>query len=73
MFQVRRCMTTTQIVQMTFFLGYKPGIARGSGLQKAGAVVNLGSCYFIGIPAAIIFAFVLHIGVKVTKINVKTN
>ncbi|XP_024641533.1 protein DETOXIFICATION 16 isoform X2 [Medicago truncatula] len=40
------------------------GIARGSGLQKAGAVVNLGSCYLVGIPAAIIFAFVLHIGVK---------
>jgi len=43
------------------------GIARGSGWQKAGAVVYLGSCYLVGIPAAIIFAFVLHTGVKVIK------
>jgi len=67
MFQIRWCMTTTQLVETILFLGYNPGIARGSGLQKAGAVVNLGSCYFVGIPAAIIFAFVLHIGVKVIK------
>ncbi|XP_024641586.1 protein DETOXIFICATION 16 isoform X2 [Medicago truncatula] len=40
------------------------GIARGSGWQKAGAIVYLGSCYLVGIPAAIIFAFVLHTGVK---------
>jgi len=43
------------------------GIARGSGWQKAGAFVYLGSCYLVGIPAAIVFAFVLHTGVKVIK------
>ncbi|XP_057952746.1 protein DETOXIFICATION 16-like [Malania oleifera] len=38
------------------------GIARGSGWQKIGAVINLGSYYIVGIPAAIVLAFVLHIG-----------
>ncbi|PWA88040.1 multi antimicrobial extrusion protein [Artemisia annua] len=37
---------------------------RGSGRQKIGAIVNLGSYYLIGIPLAVIFAFVFHIGGK---------
>ncbi|RHN52702.1 putative multi antimicrobial extrusion protein [Medicago truncatula] len=40
------------------------GTARGCGWQKIGAFVNLGSYYLIGIPAAVVFAFVLHIGGK---------
>ncbi|KAK7380070.1 hypothetical protein VNO78_32447 [Psophocarpus tetragonolobus] len=40
------------------------GIARGCGWQKIGAYVNLGSYYLVGIPTAVVFAFVLHIGVK---------
>ncbi|KAK7291389.1 hypothetical protein RIF29_06490 [Crotalaria pallida] len=40
------------------------GTARGCGWQKIGAFVNLGSYYLVGIPAAIVFAFVLHIGGK---------
>ncbi|KAK7271209.1 hypothetical protein RJT34_26917 [Clitoria ternatea] len=40
------------------------GTARGCGWQKIGAFVNLGSYYLVGIPSAIVFAFVLHIGGK---------
>ncbi|KAI4350978.1 hypothetical protein L6164_005378 [Bauhinia variegata] len=36
------------------------GIARGSGWQKIGAWVNLGSFYLAGVPSAIVLAFVLH-------------
>ncbi|GMN46325.1 hypothetical protein TIFTF001_015499 [Ficus carica] len=40
------------------------GNARGCGWQKIGAFVNLGSYYIVGIPSAIVFAFVFHIGGK---------
>ncbi|XP_061343667.1 protein DETOXIFICATION 16-like isoform X1 [Gastrolobium bilobum] len=40
------------------------GTARGCGWQKIGAFVNLGSYYLVGIPSAIVLAFVLHIGGK---------
>ncbi|CAJ1952037.1 unnamed protein product [Sphenostylis stenocarpa] len=40
------------------------GTARGCGWQKIGAFVNLGSYYLVGIPLAIVFAFVMHIGGK---------
>nr|KYP65523.1 Protein TRANSPARENT TESTA 12 [Cajanus cajan] len=36
------------------------GIARGCGWQKLGAIVNLGSFYFIGAPFSVVTAFVLH-------------
>lgn len=42
------------------------GIARGCGWQKIGAFVNLGSYYIVGIPSALLFAFVLHVGGKVS-------
>ncbi|KAJ4713474.1 Protein DETOXIFICATION [Melia azedarach] len=38
------------------------GTARGCGWQKIGAYVNLGSYYLVGIPCAILLAFVLHVG-----------
>nr|XP_043619652.1 protein DETOXIFICATION 17-like [Erigeron canadensis] len=40
------------------------GAVRGSGRQKIGAIVNLGSYYLIGIPLAVLFAFVFHMGGK---------
>ncbi|KAF7819934.1 protein DETOXIFICATION 16-like isoform X1 [Senna tora] len=40
------------------------GTARGCGRQKTGAFVNLGSYYIIGIPSAMLFTFVWHIGGK---------
>ncbi|PWA37017.1 multi antimicrobial extrusion protein [Artemisia annua] len=40
------------------------GAVRGSGRQKIGAVANLGAYYIIGIPLAILFAFVFHMGGK---------
>ncbi|OMO51516.1 Multi antimicrobial extrusion protein [Corchorus olitorius] len=38
------------------------GTARGCGWQKIGAYVNLGSYYLVGIPCAVLFAFVLNAG-----------
>ncbi|CAI9113484.1 OLC1v1014095C1 [Oldenlandia corymbosa var. corymbosa] len=38
------------------------GTVRGCGWQKIGAYINLGSYYIVGIPVAILLAFVLHIG-----------
>ncbi|PSR84702.1 Protein DETOXIFICATION like [Actinidia chinensis var. chinensis] len=38
------------------------GSVRGCGRQKAGAFINLGSYYLVGIPCALLFAFVLHMG-----------
>ncbi|KAK9278060.1 hypothetical protein L1049_027618 [Liquidambar formosana] len=40
------------------------GIARGCGWQKIGAFVNLGSYYLVGLPSAVLLAFVFHIGGK---------
>ncbi|KAI3986426.1 hypothetical protein MKX01_037708 [Papaver californicum] len=40
------------------------GTARGCGWQKIGAYVNLGSYYIVGIPCAVLLAFVLHVGGK---------
>ncbi|CAJ1952042.1 unnamed protein product [Sphenostylis stenocarpa] len=37
------------------------GIVRGCGWQKLGAFSNLGSYYLVGLPFAIVLAFVLHV------------
>jgi len=50
---------------MSHFIGGKQGIARGSGWQKIGAIVNLGSFYFVGVPSAVVLGFVLHMKGKV--------
>eukprot|EP00253_Pinus_taeda_P010400 PITA_10400 len=42
------------------------GIVRGCGWQKLGAYANLGAYYVVGIPIAVILAFVLHIGGRVS-------
>jgi len=42
--------------------GVLSGIARGCGWQKLGAYANLGAYYVVGIPIAVILAFVLHFG-----------
>ncbi|VAI94034.1 unnamed protein product [Triticum turgidum subsp. durum] len=38
------------------------GIVRGCGFQKIGSYVNLSAYYLVGIPAALCFAFVCHLG-----------
>ncbi|KAM3215459.1 hypothetical protein ACQJBY_067465 [Aegilops geniculata] len=38
------------------------GIVRGCGLQSIGSYVNLSAYYLVGIPAALCFAFVYHLG-----------
>ncbi|MBA0559306.1 hypothetical protein Golob_016273 [Gossypium lobatum] len=40
------------------------GNARGCGWQKIGAYINLGSYYIVGIPCAVLLAFVLNVGGK---------
>lgn len=37
------------------------GVARGSGWQHIGAYVNLGAYYLVGIPAALLLGFALHL------------
>lgn len=49
------------------------GAVRGFGWQKIGAIVNLGSYYLVGIPSAVLMAFVLHIGGKVTILLSQVN
>ncbi|XP_047049730.1 protein DETOXIFICATION 16-like isoform X2 [Lolium rigidum] len=39
------------------------GIVRGCGRQKIGALVNFVAYYLLGIPAALVFTFVCHLGV----------
>ncbi|KAK8627821.1 hypothetical protein V6N13_135421 [Hibiscus sabdariffa] len=39
-----------------------PGNARGCGWQNIGAYINLGSYYIVGIPCAVLLAFVLNVG-----------
>ncbi|GMJ13493.1 hypothetical protein like AT5G52450 [Hibiscus trionum] len=38
------------------------GNARGCGWQNIGAYINLGSYYIVGIPCAVLLAFVLNVG-----------
>ncbi|KAL1819384.1 hypothetical protein ACET3Z_014253 [Daucus carota] len=38
------------------------GVVRGCGFQKIGAYINLGAYYLVGLPCAVLFAFVLHVG-----------
>lgn len=40
------------------------GSVRGCGWQEIGAYINLGSYYLVGIPLAVLLAFVLHVGGK---------
>uniref|UniRef100_A0A453BU05 Protein DETOXIFICATION n=1 Tax=Aegilops tauschii subsp. strangulata TaxID=200361 RepID=A0A453BU05_AEGTS len=49
------------------------GIVRGCGFQKIGAYVNLSAYYLVGIPAALYFAFVYHLGGMgaVVRINLR--
>ncbi|XAR67978.1 hypothetical protein NMG60_11002944 [Bertholletia excelsa] len=42
--------------------GVLSGTARGCGWQKIGAYVNLGAYYLVGLPCAIILAFIFHLG-----------
>jgi MATE family multidrug resistance protein len=38
------------------------GAARGCGWQNLCAFINLGAYYVVGIPSALLFAFVFHFG-----------
>lgn len=40
------------------------GTVRGCGRQKIGAYINLGAYYLVGIPCALLLAFVYHFGGK---------
>lgn len=40
------------------------GVARGTGWQRLGAYVNLGSYYLVGIPMALLLGFLVHLKVK---------
>ncbi|KAD0410223.1 hypothetical protein E3N88_44308 [Mikania micrantha] len=38
------------------------GAARGCGWQNFCAIMNLGAYYIVGIPCALLFAFIIHVG-----------
>ncbi|KAK9167372.1 hypothetical protein Scep_002563 [Stephania cephalantha] len=40
------------------------GTTRGCGRQKLGALINLGAFYLVGVPSAVLFAFIFRIGGK---------
>jgi MATE family multidrug resistance protein len=40
---------------------YLPGVLTGCGKQKIGAAVNLGAFYLLGIPMAVLLAFIFHL------------
>ncbi|KAF8721673.1 hypothetical protein HU200_022845 [Digitaria exilis] len=40
------------------------GVLRGCGEQKIGAFINLAAYYLVGIPVAVVFAFIIHLGGK---------
>nr|ACU19637.1 unknown [Glycine max] len=44
--------------------GTLSGILAGCGWQKIGAYVNLGSFYFVGVPCAVVLAFIVHMKAK---------
>uniref|UniRef100_A0A2N9GL10 Protein DETOXIFICATION n=1 Tax=Fagus sylvatica TaxID=28930 RepID=A0A2N9GL10_FAGSY len=59
------------IVAISSFLdgiqGVLSGIARGCGWQMIATYVNLGSFYLVGIPCAVVLAFILHLHGKAEK------
>ncbi|CAL5186627.1 unnamed protein product [Lathyrus oleraceus] len=65
---VKYVATMLPILAATHFLDglqcVLSGMARGCGRQEIGAYVNLGAYYLIGLPMAVVLAFVLHVGGK---------
>uniref|UniRef100_A0A0D3HCI4 Protein DETOXIFICATION n=1 Tax=Oryza barthii TaxID=65489 RepID=A0A0D3HCI4_9ORYZ len=57
------------ILAVSFFVdginGALSGVLTGCGKQKIGAHVNLGAFYLVGIPTAVLLAFVLHLNGEV--------
>jgi len=45
------------------------GILAGCGWQKIGACVNLASFYLVGVPSAVVLAFVVHMKAKVKTLS----
>jgi hypothetical protein len=45
-----------------FCLAIYLGAARGCGWQNLCAFINLGAYYVVGIPSAVLFAFIFHFG-----------
>ncbi|XP_042502027.1 protein DETOXIFICATION 16-like [Macadamia integrifolia] len=65
---VRHVADIIPLLAVSIFLdGYQcalTGIIRGSGKQKTAVYINIGAYYLIGIPTAIIFAFIFHTGAR---------
>ncbi|XP_074353717.1 protein DETOXIFICATION 16-like isoform X2 [Apium graveolens] len=61
---VRYIATVLPVLALSNFMdgmqGVLSGATRGCAMQKVGVYVNLGAYYIIGLPLAIILAFVLH-------------
>lgn len=48
--------------RFVFMFCWNIGAARGCGWQNFCAIMNLVAYYIVGIPCALLFAFVLHVG-----------
>lgn len=58
---VARCTPLlATLAVMDSIQGVVSGVARGCGWQAFGAVANLGAYYIVGLPIAIVLAFVFH-------------
>ncbi len=55
------------------FFGMTAGVARGCGWQEYAAYANLGAFYCIGMPTAVILAFVFHLNGWVCTFLTKSN
>jgi Na+-driven multidrug efflux pump len=50
------------VLYFNFCLAIYLGAARGCGWQNLCAFINLGAYYVVGIPSAVLFAFIFHFG-----------
>ncbi|KAL8144831.1 hypothetical protein AgCh_003154 [Apium graveolens] len=66
----------TLLICLTMILdnihGILSGVARGTGWQRLGAYINLGSYYLVGVPVAIALGFLVHLRAKGLLIGLLT-
>ncbi|KAJ7000485.1 protein DETOXIFICATION 14-like [Populus alba x Populus x berolinensis] len=62
---VRYISVMTPLICLSFIMdslqAVLSGVARGSGWQKIGAYINIGSFYLVGLPVAAVLGFVAHL------------
>ncbi|KAJ6936132.1 protein DETOXIFICATION 10 [Populus alba x Populus x berolinensis] len=59
--QVVRYISAIPTDFKVYVSSFASGVARGSGWQKIGAYINIGSFYLVGLPVAAVLGFVAHL------------